>query len=98
MGHQPWVRRPFPQRLPAHRALAPPPFPSRTQVWITPDRRGHEPQYGSSTYDKAERHNKLLHILGGTGAVPEWPAVNRGRCIALHQVGRGAAPGVPAFG
>ncbi|KAL4434154.1 hypothetical protein ABPG75_000595 [Micractinium tetrahymenae] len=55
------------------------------QVWITPDRRGHEPQYGSSSYDKADRHNKLLHILGGTGAVPAWPGLQKGRCITLHQ-------------
>jgi redox-sensitive bicupin YhaK (pirin superfamily) len=37
------------------------------QVWISPDQRGHKPQYGSREFTKADRHNKLLQILGGTG-------------------------------
>lgn len=55
------------------------------QVWMTPDQRGHEPQYGSSLYEPEERKNKLLHVLGGTGPVPRWPTVAEGRCIKLHQ-------------
>eukprot|EP00873_Tetraselmis_striata_P036637 jgi/Tetstr1/456901/TSEL_043571.t1 len=56
------------------------------QVWLTPDKRGHEPQYGSSTYTKHDRHNQLLLLLGGTSAVPEWKNVNlRGERIRLHQ-------------
>jgi hypothetical protein len=40
------------------------------QVWLTPDKRGHAPQYGSSQYENEDRHNCLLHILGGTGEHP----------------------------
>lgn len=55
------------------------------QVWITPDQRGHAPQYGSTRYQKADRHNRLLHILGGTGAVPTWSTVSSNQPIKLHQ-------------
>ncbi|KAL4860075.1 putative quercetin 2 [Chlorella vulgaris] len=55
------------------------------QVWVTPDRTGHPPQYGSATYEKQDRHNKLLHLLGGTGAVPQWSGIQPGQCIKLHQ-------------
>ncbi|GIM07422.1 hypothetical protein Vretimale_11516 [Volvox reticuliferus] len=55
------------------------------QLWITPDRRGHKPQYGSSVYDKADRHNRLLQILGGTGASPAWPKTAKPQSIHLHQ-------------
>jgi len=55
------------------------------QVWLTPDRRGHKPQYGSSVYSKADRHNRLLHILGGTGEPPAWRDVHASECIKLHQ-------------
>lgn len=56
-----------------------------TQVWLTPDRRGHSPQYGSSQYSRADRHNQLLHVLGGTGAAPAWPQVHAPSVIQLHQ-------------
>ena len=56
------------------------------QIWMNPDRRGHRPQYGSSEYSKADRHNKLLHLLGGTGQLPEWDNVQKGGGISLHQV------------
>jgi hypothetical protein len=56
------------------------------QLWITPDRRGHKPQYGSSLYDRADRHNRLLQILGGTGAPPAWPHTADLHSIKLHQV------------
>ena len=56
------------------------------QIWMTPDQRGHKPQYGSSEYQKADRHNKLLHLLGGTGQVPDWDNVQNGAGIVLHQV------------
>ncbi|PNH09578.1 hypothetical protein TSOC_003814 [Tetrabaena socialis] len=55
------------------------------QLWITPDRRGHAPQYGSSIYSKADRHNRLLHILGGTGQAPAWPQSHSPNSIHLHQ-------------
>lgn len=55
------------------------------QLWITPDRRGHEPQYGSREFDKADRHNRLLHLIGGTGTMPAWPNVNGPSTIQLHQ-------------
>lgn len=56
------------------------------QIWMTPDKRGHKPQYGSSTYSKADRNNKLLHILGGTGTMPAWKTATPGAGISLHQV------------
>ena len=56
------------------------------QIWMTPDRRGHKPQYGSSVYSKADRHNKLLQILGGSGAMPSWETASPGAGITLHQV------------
>jgi redox-sensitive bicupin YhaK (pirin superfamily) len=55
------------------------------QVWIMPDRRGHTPQYGSSTYEPADRHNKLLQVLQGTGQAPAWPNIHSKQCIKLHQ-------------
>lgn len=53
---------------------------------MTPDKRGHKPQYGSSEYQKGDRHNKLLHLLGGTGQIPDWDKVQKGAGIVLHQV------------
>lgn len=55
------------------------------QVWITPDRSGHQPQYGSSRYTNTDRKNTLLHILGGTGTLPKWNNITEGKCIHLHQ-------------
>lgn len=57
------------------------------QVWLTPDRRGHTPQYGSNKYTFEDRRDKMLHILGGTGKVPAWnPAHPKQSSICLHQV------------
>ncbi len=56
------------------------------QIWMTPDRRGHKPQYGSSKYSTADRHNKLLQILGGTQTMPAWETAASGAGITLHQV------------
>ena len=56
------------------------------QIWMTPDRRGHTPQYGSSKYTREDRHNKLLLILGGSKAAPSWEGVAPGKGINLHQV------------
>lgn len=56
------------------------------QIWLSPDRRGHTPQYGSTVYEKKDRHNKLLHILGGTKGQPDWePAKGSTSKIKLHQ-------------
>jgi redox-sensitive bicupin YhaK (pirin superfamily) len=55
------------------------------QIWIQPDKRGYAPQYGSSTYKKEDRQNRLLHILGGTGSVPSWPSINSINSIKLNQ-------------
>jgi redox-sensitive bicupin YhaK (pirin superfamily) len=54
------------------------------QLWITPNRRGHTPQYGSTRYDKPDRHTRLLRILGGTGLAPAWPGAHSPHSIALH--------------
>ncbi|PNW78730.1 hypothetical protein CHLRE_09g388208v5 [Chlamydomonas reinhardtii] len=55
------------------------------QIWLTPDRRGHAPQYGSTRYERADRHNRLLRILGGTGPAPAWPQLHSPHSISLHQ-------------
>ena len=55
------------------------------QIWMNPDKRGHKPQYGSSEYSKTDRHNKLLHVLGGTGQLPSWDNIQKGAGINLHQ-------------
>lgn len=56
------------------------------QIWFMPVATGHKPQYGSSIYTKADRHNTLLRILGGTGGKPKWNSTD-GQPISLHQVG-----------
>lgn len=55
------------------------------QVWITPDKRGHAPQYGSTTIPESARHNVLRHILSGTGAAPDWAAASERAGVTLHQ-------------
>lgn len=58
------------------------------QVWITPDRAAPTygtPKYGSAHYTKQDRHNKLLHILSGTGLSPAWSNVNSSGVTQLHQ-------------
>jgi hypothetical protein len=42
------------------------------QVWLTPDKTGHTPQYGSLKTTPEMKHNTLLAILQGTGRVPYW--------------------------
>ena len=56
------------------------------QIWMTPDRKGHTPQYGSSRYTADDRHNKLLLILGGSKDTPTWDGIAPGKGIRLHQV------------
>jgi hypothetical protein len=34
---------------------------------------------------RSDRHNRLLHILGGTSAAPAWPDVHAPNSIRLHQ-------------
>lgn len=53
-----------------------------------PDRRGHEPQYGSQSYRLEDRWNRLLQILGGNkGSEPtQWPNYHaKGELNRLHQ-------------
>ena len=56
------------------------------QIWLTPDCTGHAPQYGSAVHSKADRHNRLQHLLGGTGRLPDWSSVAKRSSITLHQV------------
>lgn len=35
------------------------------QIWILPDRKGHEPQYGDFRFDWSDRVNQWLHIVTG---------------------------------
>ena len=55
-------------------------------MWITPDKRGHTPQYGSAGFDPEDRHNKLLVLLSGTSRIHDWPHLQEGKGIVLHQV------------
>ncbi|KAG2483008.1 hypothetical protein HYH03_018088 [Edaphochlamys debaryana] len=55
------------------------------QIWLTPDRRGHKPQYGSSRYSKADRHNRLLQILGGTSTPPQWAGSHCPDTVKVNQ-------------
>jgi redox-sensitive bicupin YhaK (pirin superfamily) len=56
------------------------------QVWISPDQRGHTPQYGSSKFTKEDRHNVLRHILGGSAKPPKWTADQAPTAsVKLHQ-------------
>ncbi len=34
------------------------------QTWIVPAQKGLEPKYGSKVFDKSERHNRWLHLVG----------------------------------
>ncbi len=38
------------------------------QTWIIPDAKGLKPQYGSKIFDKSERHNRWLHLVGPQGS------------------------------
>ena len=55
------------------------------QVWIKPDKRNVKPQYGSRRHEAADRHNRWLHLLGGTGQVPSWKGMSDPSDIRLHQ-------------
>ena len=55
------------------------------QVWLTPDKRGHQPQYGSLMTTPEERHNKLLAVLQGTGRIPFWASPVPVEPVKLHQ-------------
>lgn len=55
------------------------------QIWITPDKRGHPPQYGSRAFPAEARRNALLHVLGGTSSPPAWPGASQASPIQLHQ-------------
>eukprot|EP00201_Polytomella_parva_P021127 CAMPEP_0175040976 /NCGR_PEP_ID=MMETSP0052_2-20121109/1624_1 /TAXON_ID=51329 ORGANISM="Polytomella parva, Strain SAG 63-3" /NCGR_SAMPLE_ID=MMETSP0052_2 /ASSEMBLY_ACC=CAM_ASM_000194 /LENGTH=256 /DNA_ID=CAMNT_0016303371 /DNA_START=81 /DNA_END=851 /DNA_ORIENTATION=- len=55
------------------------------QTWLIPDRKGHTPQYGQTSYQPSDRADRLLHIISGTKSAPEWPNVYSPSAIALHQ-------------
>lgn len=55
------------------------------QIWLTPDSRGHIPQYGSFMTHPEQRRNVLLAILQGTEPPPPWAVVMPGQPIRLHQ-------------
>jgi redox-sensitive bicupin YhaK (pirin superfamily) len=55
------------------------------QIWLTPDSRGHTPQYGSFMTYPEQRKNVLLAILQGTEPPPPWAIVMPGQPIRLHQ-------------
>ncbi len=38
------------------------------QTWIFPQKKGLKPQYGSKVFEKAERHNRWLHLVGPEGS------------------------------
>jgi quercetin 2,3-dioxygenase len=37
------------------------------QIWVTPQERGLPVRYGSHVFTEADRANKLLHMIKGTG-------------------------------
>ena len=37
------------------------------QIWILPDKKGHEPNYGDYRFKWEDRENKWLHMVTGTG-------------------------------
>lgn len=56
------------------------------QVWLTPDKRGVKPQYGSKVFQDRDRRNVLLHLLKGNTPAPEWPHVNDSPAdVQIHQ-------------
>ena len=57
------------------------------QIWLTPDKRGVAPQYGSKSFQHGDRHNRLLHLLAGHTPPPQWAGVNPlAPDTHLHQV------------
>jgi redox-sensitive bicupin YhaK (pirin superfamily) len=46
------------------------------QIWVFPDQKGLKPNYGDMSFDKEQRHNKLLHIVSDQ---------NKGGKINIHQ-------------
>lgn len=55
------------------------------QVWLSPHKGGLKPQYGSQTHDKSDRHNTLLHLLGGIGSLPAWADIGKPSSVVLQQ-------------
>jgi quercetin 2,3-dioxygenase len=55
------------------------------QVWLTPDKRGHQPQYGSLMTTPEMKKNTLLAVLQGTERIPYWAHSMPGEPIKLHQ-------------
>jgi len=56
------------------------------QIWLSPDKRGVEPQYGSREHETEARHNRLLHLLQGNTPAPTWKNVNeQPGADCLHQ-------------
>lgn len=55
------------------------------QIWLTPDARGHNPQYGSLMTHPEQRKNVLLAILQGTLPPPAWAVAMPGPPTRLHQ-------------
>jgi len=38
------------------------------QTWIIPQKKNLKPQYGSKVFEKGERHNRWLHLVGPEGS------------------------------
>ena len=54
------------------------------QIWITPDRAGHTPNYGSRNFDATVRFNKLGHVVAGRAGVDQLNDSGDGP-IPIHQ-------------
>eukprot|EP00245_Coleochaete_scutata_P012527 TRINITY_DN4868_c0_g1_i4.p1 TRINITY_DN4868_c0_g1~~TRINITY_DN4868_c0_g1_i4.p1 ORF type:complete len:348 (+),score=43.73 TRINITY_DN4868_c0_g1_i4:141-1184(+) len=54
------------------------------QIWIKPDNKGYAPNYGSRTFTKEDRHNKLQHLLTSFRRYPHETDTGTG-VIPIHQ-------------
>ncbi|GBG81087.1 hypothetical protein CBR_g31644 [Chara braunii] len=54
------------------------------QIWIRPNRKGIPPNYGSRSFRKDDRHNKLHHVVTSYGRVGSQKDTGSG-VIPIHQ-------------
>ena len=57
------------------------------QIWIMPDKRGHNPQYGQRMFSRQDRHNQFVQMLAGNGKLNRGGVAPKSdeSIIRLHQ-------------